>query len=181
MPFVDIATVTLQGTYVDLNGNPISGSVRFTSNSTVIDTEHNEIFIKRGVTTTLNASGFFSVTLFATDDTHYSPTPIAYQVEELFSGGRTFYLVLPESSSGTTQDIADLGIAGSASDAATYITTDEYNALLARYTTADGVIDAIGTAETDTEAAETYAVEAGELLENVQDNAGINLFLLMGV
>jgi len=181
MPVVDIATVTLQGTYVDLNGNPISGSVRFTSNSSVIDTDHNEIFIRRGVTVTLNAQGFFSVTLFATDDAHYSPSPIAYRVEELFSGGRTFYLVLPESSAGTVQDIADLGVAGSESDAATYITTDEYNALLTRYTTADGVVAAINSAETDTEAAETYAIEAGELLENVQDNVGISSFLLMGV
>ena len=177
----DITTVTLQGTYVDLNGDPISGQVRFTANSIVIDTDQNQILIKRGVTVALDATGSFSVTLPATDENDFSPTPIAYQVEELFSGGRTFYLVLPVSSAGTTQDIADLGVAGSESDAATYITTDEYNALLARYTTADGVIDAINSAETDVESAETYATEAGELLENVQDNAGINLFLLMGV
>jgi hypothetical protein len=177
----DITTITVQGTYVDLNGDPISGAVRFTPNSIVIDTDQNQILVKRGVTVTLNASGFFSTTLPATNDPDYTPQPIAYQVEELFSGGRTFYLVLPISSAGVTQDIADLGEAGSSTDAQNYITTDEYNALLARYTTANGVVVAIGTAEEDTIDAESYATEAASALDTLQSNVGVSPMLLMGV
>lgn len=177
----DITTITLQGTYVDLNGDPISGQVRFTPTSIVIDTDQNQILIKRGVTATLNASGSFSVTLPATDDNDFAPTPIAYQVEELFSGGRTFYLVLPASSAGTTQDIADLGQAGSSSDAASYITTDEYNTLNSRYTSANAVVVAVGTAESDVTDAETYADEAASALSDIQANVGVSPMLLMGV
>lgn len=177
----DITTVTLQGTYVDLNGDPISGSVRFTPNTLVKDTDQNQILVNRGVTVTLNAQGAFSTTLPATDETDYVPTPIAYRVEELFTGGRTFYLVLPLSSAGTTQDIADLGEAGSSSDATNYITTDEYNTLSNRYTAANAVVVAIGTAEDDTVDAETYANEAASALNDIQANVGVSPLLLMGV
>ena len=177
----DITTITVQGTYVDLNGDPISGSVRFTPNSIVIDTDQNQILVKRGVTVTLNASGFFSTTLPATNDTDYVPTPIAYQVEELFSGGRTFYLVLPVSSAGVTQDIADLGEAGSSADATNYITTDEYNALKTRYDAANAIVTAITNAESDTMDAETYATEASSSLSDLQSNIGVSPLLLMGV
>jgi hypothetical protein len=177
----DIATVTLEGTYVDLNGDPISGSIRFTPNVIVKDKDYNQILIKRGVTETLDAQGKFSTSLPATDDSDLTPYPFAYQVEELFSGGRTFYLVLPVSSSGTTQDIADLGEAGSASDAATYITIDEYNALYARYNTGNNVVIAIGTAEDDVADAETYATESTSTTAEIVSSGAINAFLLMGV
>lgn len=177
----DITTVTLQGTYVDLNGDPISGQIRFTPTSIVIDTDQNQILIKRGITETLNASGSFTTTLPATDDTDYVPTPIAYQVEELFTGGRTFYLVLPVSSAGTTQDIADLGEAGTSADATNYITTDEYNTLTNRYTSANAVVVAVGTAESDVQDAETYASEAASALSDIQANVGVSPMLLMGV
>ena len=127
----DLSTITLTGTYVDLEGNPVSGSVRFSPQSIIKDTDQNQIIINAPITATLNGSGSFSVVLPVTDDTDVAPIPFAYGVEEIFSGGRTFFITIPGGGA-ASQDIADFAPAVSGEDAANYVTQSQYNILEAR-------------------------------------------------
>ena len=164
----DLSTITLTGTYVDIEGNPISGSVRFSPQSIIKDTDQNQIIINTAITATLNGSGAFSVVLPVTDDTDVAPTPFAYEVEEIFSGGRTFFITIPGGGS-ATQDIADLAPAVSTAEAASYVTTSQYNILearrvaaLANYNQIDDIAATITLAETYASSASTYATGASK-------------------
>ncbi|NDC18771.1 MAG: hypothetical protein EBZ87_00675, partial [Microbacteriaceae bacterium] len=63
-----------------------------------------------------------------------------YTFEENFTGGRTIELALPLSVAGTTQNLADLLPALSSADAASYVSVDAYQALLARYNRSQTII-----------------------------------------
>lgn len=162
----DLSTITLTGTYVDIEGNPVSGSVRFTPQTIIKDTDQNQIIINIPIQATLNGSGSFSVVLPVTDDTDVAPTPFAYEVEEIFSGGRTFFITLPGGGAGT-QDIADLAPAVSTAEAANYVTTSQYNILearrvvaLANYNQIDDIAATVTLAETYASTASTHATGA---------------------
>lgn len=128
---VDLATITLTGTYVDLQGNPISGLVVFSPQSIIKDTDQNQIIVNAPVAALLDANGSFSVVLPVTDDSDVVPVPFAYQVEEVFSGGRTFFITIPGGGAGS-QDIADFAPAVSGGDAVNFVTQSQFNTLEAR-------------------------------------------------
>lgn len=155
----DLSTVTLTGTYVDLQGNPVSGSVRFTPQSIIKDTDQNQIIINSAITATLNGSGTFSVVLPVTDDTDVAPVPFAYEVEEIFSGGRTFFITIPAGGA-ATQDIADLAPAVSTTEAANYVTQSQYNVLVSRYDAAFANYNQIDDIAANVSTAEQYASDA---------------------
>lgn len=175
----DLSTVTLQGTYVDISGQPISGSVSITATTIIKDEDVDQILINRAIVETLDTNGFFSAVLLATDDTDATPNPFAYQIQENFSGGRTFFITLPASSPSPV-DIADIAPAVSLAESANYITTDQYNNLLSRYTTSNNTIIALGQVGTDEADALDAASNATNALATAQ-KFGINQFLLMGV
>lgn len=155
----DLSTITLTGTYVDIEGNPVSGSVRFTPQTIIKDTDQNQIIINVPITATLNGSGSFSVVLPVTDDTDVAPTPFAYEVEEIFSGGRTFFITIPGGGAGT-QDIADLAPAVSTAEAANFVTQSQYNILEARRVVALANYNQIDDIASTVTLAETYASTA---------------------
>ena len=155
----DLSTITLTGTYVDIEGNPVSGSVRFTPQSIIKDTDQNQIIINIPIQATLNGSGSFSVVLPVTDDTDVAPVPFAYEVEEIFAGGRTFFITIPGGGAGT-QDIADLAPAVSTSEAANFVTTSQYNILEARRVVALANYNQIDDIAATVELAESYASTA---------------------
>lgn len=175
----DLTTITLTGSYVDITGAPVSGSVRFTPQTIIKDTDQNQIIVNSPITATLDANGDFSVILPITDDTDVTPIPFAYYVEEVFSGGRTFYITLP-SGTPDPQDIADLAPAVSSTEAANYVTQGEYNSLLSRYNAAladyNQIDDIYGTVAD----AQTYATQAAEY-ETETAKVALNQFLLMGL
>jgi len=155
----DLSTVTLTGTYVDLQGNPISGSVTFTPQTIIKDTDQNQIIINATVSATLNGSGSFSVVLPVSDDPDVAPVPFAYAVEEVFPGGRSFFINIPAGGAGT-QDIADLAPAVSTTEAASYVTQSQYNTLFSRHEAAlanYNQVDDIGATVT---LADAYAATA---------------------
>ena len=92
-----------------------------------------------------------------TSDTDVTPQPFIYTIIENFSGGRTFEIALPLSVAGTTQNLADLLPAVSAAEAASYITTDQYQALLTRYSAAEGIRVILVDAEDYEANAQAYA------------------------
>lgn len=174
----DLSTITLTGTYVDLQGDPISGSVTFTPQSIIKDTDQNQIIVNAPVTATLNNIGFFSVVLPVTDDTDVAPIPFAYEVEEVFSGGRTFFITIPGGGAGT-QDIADFAPAVDSATAQGFVTQAQYNVLDSRHTVALADYNQIDDIDTMIAAAQASATSAA-LYATGTSKANLHQFMTMG-
>jgi hypothetical protein len=173
----DLETCTLTGSFVDINGNEVDGSIRFTPITIVIDTDQNQILINRAITETL-VSGAFSIVLPTTNDSDVSPQPFAYQVEEIFSGGRTYYIVLPTGTG--TVDLADLSPAVDSATAAAFVTQTQYASLNATYATAGNAYVALDTAPEVANNATANAVTAANVLSDIQKKT-LSPVLLMGL
>lgn len=174
-----LSTVTVVGTYVDLLGNPVRGTLNITPQTILKETTENIIIIPVIIQKTFDATGSFSVVLPVTSDTDVAPQPFIYTFEESFTGGRTFQVSLPLSVAGTTQNLADLLPAILTSESG-YVTTDDYQALLARYTAANGTKVIVIDAEDYEANAAVYATataEAADLLGTYNTSQ----MMLMGV
>jgi hypothetical protein len=134
-----ISTCTITGTYVDLLGNPVRGSLVIEPQTVIKEKTANKIVMPVNINKILDANGSFSTVLPVTSDPDVTPQPFIYTFTENFTGGRTFQISLPISVAGTTQNLADLLPAVSSSESASYTTVDQYQSLLTRYTTAEGV------------------------------------------
>jgi len=175
-----LSTCTVVGTYVDLIGNPVRGSINFTPQTILKETTANVIIIPVVIQKTFDATGSFSVTLPVTSDTDVTPQPFIYTIEENFTGGRTIEIALPLSVAGTTQNLADLLPALSSADAASYVSVDAYQALLARYNDAENIRVLVVDADEYVDDAETYASDASKAASALS-NYNTNQFMLMGV
>ncbi|MGW0468330.1 SGNH/GDSL hydrolase family protein [Streptomyces sp. NPDC003027] len=102
-----IATVTLTGRYIHPDGTPLQGTVRIAA-PTLITLSGADSLVNGSVTVTLNASGSFTVTLVATDNTAMSPTGWAYNVVETMQGfsPRSYAIMLPQAT--PVVDLADI-------------------------------------------------------------------------
>lgn len=96
---------TVVGTYVDFEGNPIAGQIRFTLPFTLTDAGAGTFIVKSAETVTLDGTGSFSIEVPVTNDVDVTPTNYLYTVDELFPNGRTFTISLP---AGSTVNIATL-------------------------------------------------------------------------
>lgn len=175
-----LSTVTVTGTYVSLVGNPISGSISFTPEIMLLERTANVIIVAKSIVKTLDANGSFSVILPVTSDTDVVPISFSYTVTENFAGGREFKIALPLSVAGTTQNLADLLPSVTVAESSLYVTTDQYQALLTRYNTANGIYTTALTASTLATTAATYATDAGTAVTTLDDFTNSQL-LLMGV
>jgi hypothetical protein len=175
----DLSTVVIEGTYVDLTGLPISGSIRFTPQTILKDKNFAQIIINTAITKNFDNTGSFSVTLPVTSDEDVEPQPFAYLVEELFTGGRSFFLTLPLGTP-SPSNIADLAPAVDDATAAGFITSSQYNALLAQYTAANSSLGTITDARTNANAATAAATAAANAVDDL-DKILLNNFLLMGL
>ncbi len=105
---VSVDTVTLTGTYTDMDGTPLSGSVEFIAPSIIVHAVSKTIFADSTVVQ-LDETGSFSVVLVATDADDITPDSFVYQVSEKISGYSTHHrytISLPKAS--PTADLADL-------------------------------------------------------------------------
>ena len=175
-----LSTCTVIGTYVDLQGNPVRGSINFTPQTILKETTANVIIIPVVIQKTFDSTGSFSITLPVTSDTDVTPQPFIYTIEENFTGGRTIEIALPLSVAGTTQNLADLLPALGSAEAAAYVSVDAYQALLARYNDAENIRVIVVDAEDYVANAESYASDAAEASE-ILSNYNSNQFMLMGV
>jgi hypothetical protein len=175
-----LSTCTVVGTYVDLVGNPVRGSINFTPQTILKEVTANVILIPVVIQKTFDSTGSFSVVLPVTSDTDVTPQPFIYTIEENFTGGRTIQISLPLSVAGTTQNLADLLPALSSADAASYVSVDAYQALLARYNDAEGIRVIVVDADEYVDDAETYASDASKAAGSLS-NYNSNQFMLMGV
>jgi len=175
----DLSTVVIQGTYVDLTGVPISGSIRFTPQTILKDKVFKQIIINTAITKQFNSLGSFSVILPVTSDEDVEPQPFAYLVEELFTGGRSFFLTLPLGTP-SPSNIADLAPAVDSGTAANFITSNQYNALLAQYNTVDSSFGTITGVAVNASAATTAANNAAANVIKLESQI-LDSFLLMGL
>jgi hypothetical protein len=181
---VNLTTVTVTGTYIDIAGNPIAGQVKFTPRAVLKNVTSNIILINSTITVTLNSSGAFSQALVATDDIDAAPIGFTYRVEEAFIGGRTFDMLLPAATVGGTIDLADVSPAAANDGTSTlFVTVAEYDALEARVdavealaTTADALFGdltdeldaAIAASDSHVALINSYITAVG----NITDNKG---------
>jgi len=101
-----LSTVVITGNYVDYEGSPIQGQVRFTLGDVLRNGTDDQMVAPSSVVVALS-SGAFSVTLPATNDPDIVPNPFTYTVEESFPGGRTYTISVPYDTVGSL-DLADL-------------------------------------------------------------------------
>jgi hypothetical protein len=175
-----LSTATIVGTYVDLIGNPVRGSLTFVPQTILKETTQNIIIMPTSIVKTLDATGSFTITLPVTSDTDVAPQPFIYDLTENFSGGREFQIALPLSVANTTQNLADLLPAVDSATAAAYVTTDQYQALLTRYTTAEGIRVIVVDAEDYEANAQVYA-SAATAAANELESFTVKSLLFMGV
>ena len=102
----NLTTITLTGSYVDFEGNPIEGQIRFSIAEVLRNGTDDQMVAPSSVVVPLS-SGSFSVSLPATNDPDVVPNPFVYTVEESFPNGRTYEISLPYTTSGSL-DLADI-------------------------------------------------------------------------
>jgi hypothetical protein len=175
----DLSTKVIESEYVDLQGQPITGSVRFTPTSIIKDKDQNIIHVNQSITKVLDSNGRFSVTLPVTDDGDGTPSSLGYYVEELFTSGRSFYIEVLSSSTSPIE-LADTAAAVSTDEAVSYVTLTAYNTLLNRYNSADTIRDAIKDAAQNTATAKTNSETTATVTTDVSKRSLSNL-LLMGL
>ena len=101
-----LTTVSITGNYVDYEGNPIQGQVRFTLGDVLRNGTDDQMVAPSSVVVALSA-GAFSVILPATNDPDIVPTTFLYTVEESFPGGRSYTISVPFDTIGSL-DLADI-------------------------------------------------------------------------
>jgi hypothetical protein len=175
-----LSTATVIGTYVDLSGNPVRGSISFTPQTILKDVTLNVIVIPVIIVKEFDANGSFTITLPCTDDTDVLPQPFIYTLEENFGGGRTFSIALPLSVANTTLNLADLLPALSTAESASFVTLAQSTTLNARRVTAQGIRTIVVDAEDYEGNAEFYASQASIAAAEVSEFTTRSL-LLMGV
>ena len=175
-----LSTCTVVGTYVDLSGNPVRGSLNITPQTILKETTANVIIIPVVIQKTFDATGSFTVVLPVTSDTDVTPQPFIYTFEENFTGGRTIELALPLSVAGTTQNLADLLPALESAEAASYVSVDQYQALLTRYNNAESIRVLVVDADEEADDADSYATDALNAA-NTLSAYNTNQLMMMGV
>lgn len=175
-----LSTCTVIGTYVDLVGNPVRGSLTITPQTILKETTANVIIMPVAIVKTFDATGSFSLTLPVTSDTDVAPQPFIYTLVENFAGGRTIQIALPLSVASTTQNLADLLPAVLVAASAAYVTVDQYQAILTRYTEAEATRLIVVNADVkDTLAASNATATATAALLLSAYNS--NQLMMMGV
>jgi hypothetical protein len=136
----NLTTVQITGTYVDFEGNAIEGQIRFSVSEVLRNGTDDQMVAPSSVVVPL-VSGSFSTTLPATNDPDVVPNPFTYAVEESFSGGRSYEISIPYTTSGSL-DLAD--ISPDPTLDTTYvqlIDATTWNSLTSNITTLDGQIN----------------------------------------
>ena len=175
-----LSTCTVVGTYVDLSGNPVRGSINITPQTILKEVTQNFIIMPVVIQKTFDATGSFTVVLPVTSDTDVTPQPFIYTFEENFTGGRTIELALPLSVAGTTQNLADLLPALGSVEAAAYVSVDAYQALLTRYNGAESIRVLVVDADEKADDANSYALAAASAAAALA-NYNTNQLMMMGV
>lgn len=136
----NLTTVTLTGSYVDFEGNPIEGQVRFSIAEVLRNGTDDQMVAPSSVVVPLS-SGSFSVSLPATNDPDVVPNPFVYTVEESFPNGRSYEISIPYTTSGSL-DLADISPDPTLSETFVQaVDQTSWNTLESNITALDALID----------------------------------------
>ncbi len=99
---LNITMVTVEGTYVDMSGAPLSGTVTFVASVSRLRNPDGDVVVTDfPFTVILDGTGSFSVQLPATDDPDWVPSPWSYKVTENLNDHRdSFFMEVPASTPG---------------------------------------------------------------------------------
>lgn len=175
-----LSTTTVIGSYVDLLGNPVRGSISWSPQTVLKEKTANVIIIPTTIVKTFDATGAFTITLPTSTDPDVLPQPFVYIVTENFSGGRVIEISIPVESGGTTINLADLLPAVDPTEALGYITYAEYEGLLTRNTAAQTTRNIVVSASDYAGNAQLYATQASNAAGAVA-NFTSNQLMMMGV
>lgn len=103
--------VPLRGKFVDLEGNPVAGSVTFTPTVIALTVSGEKVtVIGKPLVVWLDSTGLLSTHLPATNDPDVLPTGFVYQVSEKFNGltGRSYTVAIPIEASPAGLDLSDV-------------------------------------------------------------------------
>lgn len=106
----NLATITVTGSYVNADGSPAAGNVRFTPTSAIIDASGAVIIPATAITATLG-NGSFSVTLPCTDNGNLAPSAWGYVVHvnvNGITGTQSQFTVMLPHTLGAVVDISAL-------------------------------------------------------------------------
>lgn len=79
----NLAPVWVECSYVNANGEPMTGTVTFYPGPKfVADADTNTIVVQTPVIATLDANGYFGIQLISSNDVHINPTGWTYTVTE---------------------------------------------------------------------------------------------------
>lgn len=101
----NLTTIIVTGNFVDFTGTPIAGQVSFTIPQTLIDETEPTIIVRSSAVSDINQTGSIQQVLPISVDPDVAPTNFLYTVNELFEGGRTYQISLPDE---LTIDLASL-------------------------------------------------------------------------
>lgn len=175
-----LSTTTVTGTYVDLLGNPIRGSISWSPQTILKEKAENKIIIPTTIVKEFDATGAFTITLPVSNDPDVLPQPFVYIATENFSGGRVIEISLPKEAANTTINLADLLPAVSPTEALGYITYAEYETLVTRASAASNTRTIVVGASTYEGNAALYAALASRASGAVS-NFTSNQLMMMGV
>lgn len=103
--------VVVTGTYLETGtGTPQEGRVTFLATAPMRQASTNQTIFPTEITATLSASGSFSVTLYATNDTDTEPKGVTYEVTERIKGAalNKYFISIDSNAIAGTVDLADL-------------------------------------------------------------------------
>lgn len=102
--------ITVTGEFLDGIGNPAQGRVTFLATAPMRQPSQNLTIAPTEVSASLSASGTFSVSLYATNDTDTEPKGVTYEVTERIKGAalNKYFISLDKDAIGGTVDLADL-------------------------------------------------------------------------
>lgn len=103
--------ITVTGQYLETGtGAPREGRVTFLATAPMRQASTNTTIAPTEITATLSASGSFTVSLYATNDTDTEPKGVTYEVTERIKGAalNKYFISLDKDAIGGTVDLADL-------------------------------------------------------------------------
>lgn len=137
-----LRTVTLQGKYQTLAGDPAVGTVSFELSGPLLDSAGNVIYPSLKRVERLDETGAFNVVLPATKgDSSTAPQGLTYKINEAISPGPAHvYAIELDADLGTTQQLADIAPATNVT-VQTYALVSTLAAHTAASTNVHGIVD----------------------------------------
>ena len=104
---VAVSTITITGNFVNFEGTPVAGQVKFTLGDVLRNSVDDIMIVPSTVADTLDSNGSFSQIIPATNDPDVTPVGFVFTVEEAFPRGRTYTISVPYDTVGSL-DLVDL-------------------------------------------------------------------------